>query len=218
MKNLLFSVIGILCFLTSEAQIPYIDVLTAPAMVTYAEALKSQQQKTNNNLSAIERGQLAVMGQLQIANDLHDKVIKGLTQVSGTLSNALTVKEIYSASSEIITNTQEAVKLAAGNPLLTIFAIESSKEFKTRALSMSSEVARILTGGESNMMDAGERQRLLNYIHTEIRLLGATAFAVKFNMEYAKMYGVWNSLNPFRKWVNQDVQIMNEIIQKANML
>lgn len=158
------------------------------------------------------------MGQLQIANDLHDKVLKGLTQVSGTLSNALTVREIYSASSEIVTNTQEAVRLAAGNPILTVFAVKSANEFKRRALSMSSEVGRILTGGESNMMDAGERQRLLNYIHTEIRLLGATAFAVKFNMEYAKMYGIWNSLNPFRRWVNQDVQIMNEIIQKANMI
>ena len=209
---------ALLSVIYSKAQTPYIDVLTAPAMVAYAEVLRSQQQKTNNNLSAIERGQLAVMGQLQIANDLHDKVLKGLTQVSGTLSNALTVREIYSASSEIVTNTQEAVRLAAGNPILTVFAVKSANEFKRRALSMSSEVARILTGGESNMMDAGERQRLLNYIHTEIRLLGATAFAVKFNMEYAKMYGIWNSLNPFRRWVNQDVQIMNEIIQKANMI
>lgn len=218
MKKLVFSIITLCSIYMTNAQTPYVDVLTAPAMIVYAEVLKGQQEKTNDNLSAIERGQLAVMGQLQVANNLHDKVLKGLTQVSGTLSNALTVKEIYSASNEIVKNTQEAINLAVGNPLLTIFAHKSANEFKRRALTMSTEVSRILTGGESNMMDAGERQRLLNYIHTEIRLLGATAFTVKFNMEYAKMYGVWNSLNPFRRWVNQDVQIMQEIIQKANMI
>lgn len=218
MRRFLFSMIALFFVIYSKAQTPYIDVLTAPAMVTYAEAIKGQQNKTNNNLSAIERGQVAVMGQLQVANDLHDKVLRGLTQVSGTLSNALTVREIYSTSQDIVTNTQEAIRIASGNPLLTVFAVKSANEFKRRALNMSAEVARILTGGESNMMDAGERQKLLNYIHSEIRLLGAVAFAVKFNMEYAKMVGIWNSLNPFRRWVNQDVQIMNDIISKSKMI
>lgn len=217
MKKLTFSLLMLICVLC-KAQTPYVDVLTAPAMIAYAEVLKSQQNKTNTNLSAIERGQVAVMGQLQVANNLHDRVVRGLTEVSGTLSNALTVKEIYTSSTDIVNNTRDAINLASGNPALTLFAIRSSEEFKRRALGMTADVTRILTGGDYNMMDAGERQKLLNYIHTEIRLLAATAYGVKFNMEYAKRYGIWNSLNPFRKWINQDTQIMHDIITKAKMI
>lgn len=217
MKRLIFSLTMLVC-IVCKGQTPYVDVLTAPAMVAYAEVLKTQQNRTNNNLSAIERGQMAVMGQLQVANNLHDRVIRGLTEVSGTLNNALTVKEIYEASTDIVKNTREAIDLAVGNPALTLFAIRASDEFKRRAIGMTAEVSRILTGGDYNMMDAGERQKLLNYVHTEIRLLSATAYGVKFNMEYAKRYGIWNSLNPFRSWVNQDTRIMQDIIMKAKMI
>lgn len=217
MKKLIFSLF-MLYGLIGYGQIPYIDVLTAPAMVTYAQALKNQQNKTNDNLSAIQRAQTAMMTQLGVANNLHDKVVRGLTEVSGTLNNALTVKEIYSSSLDIVNNTKDALDLAVGNPALTLFAIRSSHEFKRRALGLTAEVTRILTGGESNMMDAGERQKLLNYIHTEIRLLSATAYGVRYNMEYAKRYGIWNTLNPFRAWINQDTRIMQDIISQAKLI
>jgi len=219
MKKLLVSLVFIIGMMnTNFAQIVYVDILTAPAMVTYAAALKNEQEKTNDNLTAIQRGQIAVMGQLQIANDLHQRVLNGLTQVSGTLSNAMTVKEIYNSSADIVTNTKEALDLAKGNPLLLIFATKASNEFKRRALAMTTEVSRILTGGENNMMDAGERQKLLNYIYDEIRLLAATAYTVKYNMYYAKMNGIWNTLNPFNAWINNDVQIMRGVIEQAKNL
>jgi len=220
MKKLLFScaISGAVITGSAHGQIPYIDVLTAPAMLEYAGMLKKQQEETNGNLSAIQKGQVVVMGQLQVANDLHQKLVNGLTQISGTLRNALTVKEIYDCSTDVLASSKKAVELAAGNPALVLFATKASGEFRRRAIAMTVEVGRILTGGESNMMDAGERQKLLNYVHTEIRLLAATAYAVQYEMYYAKMNGVWNSLNPFRAWVNNDVAIMREIIEQAKRL
>jgi len=174
--------------------------------------------KTNKNLGVLEKAQMAVVGQLQIANDLHQKVINGLTQVSGTLNNSLTVVEIAGSFADILSDTKKAAEIAAGNPALALFARKAAAEFKRRALAMTAEVASILTGGESNMMDAGERQKLLNYIHTEIRLLAAMAYTVRYEMYYARMNGVWNSLNPFRSWVNNDVGIMRDVIEQAKRL
>lgn len=218
MKKLTFLGLCLLLGKASFAQTVYVDVLTAPAMVAYAEAIKEQQKKTNDNLTAIERGQLLVMGQLQVANDLQDKILKGLTQVSQTVNNAMTIKEIYQTSTDIIAETQEAAKIAASNPALVIFATQSANEFKRRALALTTEVSRVLTGGESNMMDAGERQKLLNYIWTEIRLMYACAYGVKHSMYWARQNGFWRSLNPFAAWVNQDVGIMRDVINRAKTM
>lgn len=200
------------------SQTVYVDVLTAPAMIVYSNTLKTQQEKTNTNLSNIQKGQILVNAQLKVANDLHDKVLKGLTQVSQTLNNALTIKEIYSTSVDIINDTKETIQLAAGNPLLTVFAVNSAKTFKARALSMTAEISRILASGKTNMMDAGERQKLLNYIHTEIRLLGANVYMMKESMYWAKMNGIWNTLNPFKAWINQDEMIIKSVMQRSKQL
>jgi hypothetical protein len=213
MITLLF-ISGVNCF----SQTVYVDVLTAPAMLAYSGTLKTQQEKTNTNLSNIQKGQVLVNAQLKVANDLHDKVLKGLTQVSQTLNNALTVKEIYSTSVDIVNDTKETIQLATGNPVLTVFAVNSAKIFKERALLMTAEITRVLTSGETNMMDAGERQKLLNYLHTEIRLLGANVYMMKESMYWAKMNGIWNTLNPFRAWVNQDEMIIKSVMQRSKQL
>lgn len=200
------------------SQTVYVDVLTAPAMIAYSNTLKSEQNKTNTNLSNIQKGQALVATQLKVANDLHDKVLKGLTQVSQTLNNALTIKEIYSTSVDIINDTKQTIDLAAGNPVLTVFAVNSAKTFKERAVLMTAEISRILASGETNMMDAGERQKLLNYIHTEIRLLGANVYMMKESMYWAKMNGIWNTLNPFRAWINQDEMIIKSVMQRSKQI
>jgi hypothetical protein len=218
MKKLIFFLTLLFSGVQIFAQTVYVDVLTAPAMITYSNGLKSQQEKTNTNLSNIQKGQVLVNAQLKVANDLHDKVLKGLTQVSQTLNNALTIKEIYSTSTDIVQDTKATIELAAGNPLLSIFAVNSAKHFKERAVLMTAEITRILTSGESNMMDAGERQKLLNYIHTEIRILGANVYMMKEAMYWAKMNGIWNTLNPFRAWVNQDKMIINDVLIRSKQL
>lgn len=201
-----------------HAQIVYVDVLTAPAMRTYANTIKKQQEKTNDNLTAIHKGQLLINSQLELANDLQQKVVKGLTEVSRTVRNAITIKRIYETSQDIILEVSETTRLAAENPQYVIFAQESASVFKARALGLASEIANVLEGGETNMMDAGERQKLLNHIYDEIRLIYGAAFGMKHSIRWAIRRGFWKSLFPFSGWVNQDIRIMNEIIAKAKTL
>jgi len=211
------STVFLLCSaLLSHAQVPYTDLGTAGAIAMGSAALKTEQNKTNSNLTAIERGQMAVMGQLSFANSLQNKILKGLTEVSGTLTNAMYVQDIYKTSQSLSKNMAKAISIAAGNPELALFAEKQARHLKNRSLKLVLEVSRVLTSGEANMMDAGERQKLIYHVYKELRLLEGTAFNMCISMHYAKMNGVWNSLNPFRMWVNQDLQIMKDILRKMD--
>lgn len=204
--------------LKPAAQVVYVDLLTAPAMTVYAKQLEEQQQETNKNLSAIQKTQLLIQTQLAAANSLQKKIHTGLSEVSQTVSNAVTVKRIYETSQDILDELQEATQLAAENPAYTIFARESAESFRLRAVEMSAEVTRVLTGGETNLMDAGERQKLLNYIYTEIRLLYGAAYGITHSIRWAVRRGFWKSMLPFSGWVNQDSKIMREVMAKAQNL
>lgn len=197
----------------------YFDVLTAPAMsITYAPLIKGQMTNTNDNLNAIKRGQLYLQTQLGLANDLQNKVLKGLQQVSGTVKNAVTIRQIYETSADIVSEMQEVVELASQNPQYSIFGYKSANIFRDRALGLYAEVSRILSEDERNLLDAGERQQLLNRVDRDLRILYAAAYGIHFSMKNAIRNGFWRSLNPFSVWVNQDVQIMRDIMRNAALL
>jgi len=220
MKRLFLSLILLGLFFPQQgsAQI-YVDVLTAPQMTAiHAPGIRSELKKTNNELSAIKRGQLFLQTQLGLANDLQQKVLTGLQQVSSTLRNALTIRQIYETSADIIGEMQEVVEIAADNPQFSIFAYRSANIFRQRALELYAEVARILTEDEINLLDAGERQQLLLRVYRDIRLLYGAAYSINFSMKTAIRTGFWRSLNPFKIWVNQDSRIMRDIIRNASYL
>lgn len=198
-----------------SGQSVYMDVLTAPAMTAYANVLEEQQEKTNEHLSAIQKGQLFIQTQLELANDLQTKIHKGLSEVSQTVANAATIKRIYETSQDILDELQEAAELAKENPEYVLFAARSANVFRTRTVEMTAEVSRVLTASETNLMDAGERQKLLNYIYTEIKLLYGAAYGITHSIRWAVRRGFWKSLVPFAGWVNQDTRLMREIIARA---
>jgi len=204
--------------LAIRAQTVYVDLLTAPMMSVYANQLEDQQEETNKNLSNIQKTQLLIQTQLDAANDLQKKIHKGLSEVSQTVTNAITVKRIYECSQDILDELSEALELASDYPVYLIFAKESAEEFQTRAVEMTAEVTRVLTSGDTNLMDAGERQKLLNYIYTEIRLLYGAAYGITHSIRWAVRRGFWKSLLPFSGWVNQDSRIMREVLAKAASL
>ncbi|WP_312352578.1 hypothetical protein [Sphingobacterium siyangense] len=196
----------------------YIDILTAPAMLANTPLISSEMKKTNNNLNDIQKGQFFLQTQLTLANDLQRKILKGLQEVSGTVRNALTVKQIYETSSDIVSEMQDVINVAKDNPEFTIFAYRSAGIFRERALELYAEVSQILKEEETNLLNAGERQQLLNRVHRDLRLLWGAAYGINHAIKTAIRTGFWRSLNPFKIWVNHDVRIMRDILRNASYL
>lgn len=207
------------CCSISKSQTLYVDPAVSAAMYTHSATIDGQLNRTNNNLTLIQRGQLAVTGQLVIVNDLQDRIYRGLSEVSGILHSLTTIKEIADIGVDIVADVGQAVQIARGNPVLLLFAEEGAREFKLRATNLALEVSSfILRGGATNLMDAGERAKLLNHIATELRILRGVAYGMHRAMYWAKMQGIWRALNPWDAWINTDVQIANDVIREAKYL
>lgn len=195
-----------------------VDPATSAAIAVNSSVINGQLNTTNNNLSLIQKGQLAVTGQLVIVNDLQNKIYTGLSQVASVISNLTSIKEIASCGTDIINDVGQAVTIAKSNPVLLLFAEQGAREFQTRAVTLSADVSAFVLKGGNNLMDAGERGKMLNHIESEMQILRGIAYGMGRAMYWARMRGIWASLNPWEEWKNMDVQIANDVINNAKYL
>ncbi|WP_443938830.1 hypothetical protein [Pedobacter sp. MW01-1-1] len=217
--KVLFSIFCVLLCASIQAQTLYVDPMTSGAILTHSSVINRQLDRTNDNLSLISKGQMLVTGQLVVVNEMQDKIYKGLSEVSAILNNLISVKEITDIGLDVVADVEKAVELARANPLLLLFAEQNAREFRARAIRLGSEVsAFVLKGGRDNLMDAGERSKLLNHIASEMRILRGTSYGMHRAMYWAKMRGIFASLNPWSDWVNMDVRIANDVISSAKYL
>ncbi|MGO3194754.1 MAG: hypothetical protein ACTIKE_12110 [Sphingobacterium sp.] len=213
--------LALLLFFTgsiSRAQV-YIDPAVAAATTAHAGVMNRQLNNVNDKLTLIQRGQLAVTGQLVIINDLQSKIYKGLSEVSGAVRSLLSVKEIAQITLDISKNVTKAMELAKSNPALLLFAEAGAREFKTRATALASEVSSMaLKGGKQNLMDAGERAKMLGRIHRELTILRGVSYGMHRSMFWAQQRGILNSLNPYSGFVNIDKKIADDVIRNSKFL
>ncbi|WP_295648361.1 hypothetical protein [uncultured Mucilaginibacter sp.] len=203
----------------SHAQELVVDPTTSAAIAVNAGVINGQLNTTNNKLDLIQKGQLAVTGQLTIVNTLQNDIYKGLSQVASVLSNLTTIKEIAECGSDIVSDVEASLVLAKSDPVLLLFAQKGAQDFETRAVTLSADVsAFVLKGGSNNLMNSGERGKLLNHIASEMRILRGIAYGMDRAMYWAQMNGIFRSLNPWATWQNEDVRIANSVINNARYL
>lgn len=214
-------ILFLICFIAkaSFAQELVVDPATSAAIALSTAKINGQLNTTNDKLDLIQKGQLAVSGQLTIVNEMQGKIYQGLSQVASVISNLATVKDIAECGSDIVSDIESAVNEAKSNPVLLLFAEQGARDFQTRAAALATDVsAFVLKGGNTNLMDSGERGRLLNHIAQEMRILRGIAYGMNRSMYWAKINGIFRSLNPWSQWQSQDVRIANDVITNAKYL
>jgi hypothetical protein len=195
------------------------DPVVTGAIAVNADIINSQLNTTNNRLNLIQKGQLAVSGQLVIVNNLQNRIYNGLSQVASVISNLNTVKDIAECGSDIIKDVESSVTIARSNPVLLLFAEQGARDFQTRAYMLAADVsAFVLKGGNGNLMDSGERGKLLNHIAEHMRILRGIAYGMNRAMYWARMNGIFRSLNPWAEWQNNDARIANDVLNNAKYL
>jgi hypothetical protein len=195
------------------------DPTTSAAILVSTTTINGQLKNTNNKLDLIQKGQLAVSGQLVIVNNLQNKIYQGLSQVASVVNNLTTIKEIAECGADIVTDVEASIKLAKSDPVLLLFAQKGAQDFETRAVTLAADVsAFVLKGGNNNLMDSGERGKLLNHIAAEMRILRGIAYGMDRAMYWAQMNGIFRSLNPWATWQNEDVRIANSVLNNAKYL
>lgn len=211
----------IICMLLSglaRGQV-YTDPAVAAAQAAHTLVIKNQLDTTNEKLTLIERGQLAITGNLTVVTTMQDKLFNGLSQVSSILTNLANVKEIARIATGIQSDVQDIMGLARENPVFLVFAEQNATLFQQRALSLALEVNNFaLQGGLENLMDAGERSKIIHSIMTDMLILRSYTYGMYRAMYFAKMKGLFKALNPFQGYIEMDVAIMDDIIRNRNIL
>jgi len=216
-----YYLLSMLCFLVrlATAQELVVDPTTSAAIAVNAGVINSQMNTTNNNLSLIQKGQLAVTGQLTIANTLQNDIYKGLSQVASVINNLESIKEIATCGSDIISDVEQAEQLAQSDPVLLLFAEQGAREFETRAVALATYVsAFVMQSGGNNLMDSGERAKLLNHIESQLQILRGISYGMQRAIYWAKMRGIFQSLNPWATWQSEDKQIAISVLNNAKYL
>lgn len=211
-----FILVWMLCFI--KAQTPYIDVLTAPAMALYATQIKNEQEKTVDEMNKLQQAQAFVSTQMVLANDIQNKVYKGLKEVNGTLKNGIQVQNIYNNLNKIITNVNGIYTEVQDAPEYSVFAYKSVQLVTNKATDIYTDVADLLTSGELNLATSGDRKRLLYNIENNTRLMNVYLINVRWAIKRAKKKGFWKSINPFQTYVNTDKAIFEQILNNAGTL
>lgn len=218
MRLIFLFCVGLFSQLNVIAQV-YVDPTTSAAILSTGSAHNRALDKTNEQLTLIQRGQLAVTGQLTVANDLQNKIYIGLTEVSGAVKSLMGVKQASDYVIKIYDNVRKTIEVAQDDPVLLLFAERNARDFQARAVELSATISGFaLQGGKTNMMDAGERAKIIKYVVDELRLLNGLAYGMHRSMYYARMNGILRSLNPWQTWVNRDAQIAKEVIRDMDYL
>jgi hypothetical protein len=203
----------------AHAQELVVDPTTSAAIAVNSAVINGQLKTTNNNLNLISKGQLAVTGQLTIANTLQNDIYKGLSQVASVISNLYTIKDIAECGTDIVSDVEQALTYAQSDPVLLLFAEQGARDFETRSVVLAADVsAYVLRGGSGNLMDSGERGKLLNHIASELHILRGIAYGMGRAMYWAKMNGIFRAFDPWSTWVNEDSRIANDVLNNAKYL
>lgn len=217
-KNSILGIVLCMCICNAHAQTLTVDPAVSAAIAVNAGVINGQLNTTNNKLDLIQKGQLVVTGQLVIVNDLQNKIYQGLSQVASVINNLTTIKEIAECGTDIISDVEASVKLAKSDPVLLLFAEQGARDFETRAATLAADVSAFVLKGGNNLMDSGERGKMLNHIADEMRILRGIAYGMDRAMYWAKINGIFRSLNPWAEWQNQDVRIANDVLNNAKYL
>lgn len=208
--QLLFALLGTMSF----AQNTYIDPTVTAAMILYSENLKAKQNEVVEETSKLKNAQTWVGTQMVAANDIQNKLLKGLKEVSGTLQNGIQVKEIYSELNKCYKYSSEVVQLASQHPQYAVFGTKASQKTYEQSLKIVTDVSEILASGELNLATAGDRYKILHNISGNVKNLKLWLLAIKLRLEKANRLGFWNSINPFAGYINTDKAIVENIMNR----
>ena len=207
---LLFTFWGTMSF----SQNTYIDPTVTAAMILYSENLKAKQNEVIEETSKLKDAQAWVGTQMVAANDIQNKILKGLKEISGTLQNGIQVQQIYSELNKCYNYSSEVVQLASQHHQYAIFGVKASQKTYEQSLKIVTDVSDILASGELNLATAGDRYRILHNISENVKNLKLWLLAIKLRLEKANRLGFWNSINPFAGYINTDKGIVENIMNK----
>ena len=194
------------------AQNTYIDVTTTLALKLYSDNLENQQEKTLEQQTKLQQAQTWVSTQMAVANNIQNKVLKGLNEVSGTLKNGVQVVSIYNELDRCLQYSSDILELTKDKPQYAVFGVKATQKAYEQVIKLTTDVTDLLKPGELNLATAGDRYKLLFSVSQNVIMLKIWLLATKLNIERAIRLGWFQSINPFQGYINTDRNIVENVM------
>lgn len=201
-----------------NAQVPYIDVLTAPSLAAYSNQIKTEQKNTVDKMKNLAQLQSWTAAQMVLVNKTQDKVYKGLKEVHGSVLNGLQITRIYSNLEKSTGHIDAIYNEISDAPEYSVFGHKAINQVFFKVTDIYADAYDIITSSETNLATAGDRKRLLYNLEKNTKLLNMYLINVKLTIRRAKRKGFWKSINPLENYINTDRAIFKKIMQESGHL
>lgn len=176
--------------------------------ITYQSSL--EQIKKNTNDIGVNLGSVVL-----VQNMIH----QSLTGINEALKDGIQIKQMGYLINDLFKNSKEAIEIARSNPVLVLFAEDAARQMKERGVALVGDVSGfVLANKENVLMNYNVRDELIRKVIKELRIMNALIYGIKQNMHYARMNGIFRSVNPYRQYMQKDFQLIDDIIRKRQML
>jgi len=190
------------------------------AIVGENAAVRSAAEVTHNSYLSTIRDRLDDIN-LNVSSVVlvQDMIHRSLTEVDQALRTGLTVRQIGQIGTEIIHECNLMLQTARDAPHLLLFAEDVARQMKDRGVRLAAEVSGfVLREGQNVLMDYEKRDALLRKIVLELRIMRALVYGMHRSMYYAKLKGVFRTLNPYSQFIDRDKRMVDDIIYKIKLL
>jgi hypothetical protein len=146
-------------------------------------------------------------------------IYNGLSQVNSALKEGIAVKNIAVISADILHYLDQALILARSDPALLLVTRNIQSECRSRAIALVNDVSGfVLKSGNNMLADYNARDELLKKVVTQLQIIDGLAYGAWRAMYWAKENGIIATLNPFKNFINQDRNLVDQIIRNAKYL
>lgn len=150
---------------------------------------------------------------------VRNQIYNSLVNVNEALKDGKELAFIVKIVKEISDQCIELGKMASGNPLYVAFANKQANNALYQSVNIFKDINQlILKEGNGLLMDYNTRDGLLRNLTQRLQLLRAEVYLANQTIYYAKINGLWSSLNPFKGVINSDMSIINDIMWKAKLI
>lgn len=215
MRSIIFTILIILSIDNIYSQAIHLDVGVSGSLLFNGSTLKASQEKTNDELNTLNKKQTAVAVIMTKINQTQEIVYKGLSEVNSVVKDGLALKRCYKNVQNILTYSDQAVKLAKKNPHYLLLTNNVIDRVKKHSIEIYTDIATLLTGGKKTLMNTGQRKMLIDGIERNTYQILISVIMLKNKLLRIDRVGFLNSLNPFNSYVNQDLILFNQIITNS---
>lgn len=150
---------------------------------------------------------------------VHEQIYQALYNVNSLFKNAKQLKYIYADLKECGKNLSRALRISTQKPQYAIWGRKYYRDTSNRLNELKLMVFQILNeGGEKLLMDAYDREILLDTFHFKIQMLNMSALTIINAIEYNESRAYIYSIPIFSTYIEQDKMIIEQIMQQYDNL